>query len=59
MSKDLIRLMNACSCRGRMHQDAPWRPNVDVYRTAAGWLVKFELAGVRPTTSTQVLGQPA
>ncbi len=26
-----------------------WQPSVDVYRTLAGWLVKFDLAGVRPT----------
>jgi HSP20 family protein len=25
----------------------PWQPAVDVYRCAGGWLVKFELAGVR------------
>jgi HSP20 family protein len=25
-----------------------WRPAADVYRTSTGWLVKFELAGVRP-----------
>ena len=25
-----------------------WRPAVDVYRTRAGWLAKFDLAGVRP-----------
>ena len=24
-----------------------WRPAADVYRTAKGWLVKFDLAGVR------------
>ncbi len=24
-----------------------WRPAVDIYRTRTGWLVKFELAGVR------------
>ncbi len=24
-----------------------WRPLVDVYRTRAGWLLKFDLAGVR------------
>lgn len=24
-----------------------WRPAVDVYRTQGGWLVKFELPGVR------------
>ncbi len=26
---------------------APWRPLVDVYRTRDGWLLKFDLAGVR------------
>ncbi|HOK45618.1 MAG TPA: Hsp20/alpha crystallin family protein [Bryobacteraceae bacterium] len=25
-----------------------WRPSVDVYRTPNGWLLKFDLAGVRP-----------
>ena len=24
-----------------------WRPRVDIYRTRTGWLLKFELAGVR------------
>jgi HSP20 family protein len=26
---------------------AGWRPAADVYRTATGWLAKFDLAGVR------------
>jgi HSP20 family protein len=48
MSKDLIRLMHALFLPGaEACQDAPWRPNMDVYRTADGWLVKFELAGVQ------------
>lgn len=49
MSKDLIRLMHALFLPGaEAFQDvAPWRPNVDVYRTRCGWLIKFELAGVR------------
>src|SRR5262245_56719300 len=48
MSKDLIRLMHALFLPGvEACQDAPWRPNMDVYRTKGGWLVKFELAGVR------------
>jgi HSP20 family protein len=48
MSKDLIRLMHALFLpAAEACQDAPWRPNMDVYRTATGWLVKFELAGVR------------
>jgi len=48
MSDDLIRLMQslflpaAGTCR-----EACWRPAVDVYRTPRGWLVKFDLAGVR------------
>jgi HSP20 family protein len=25
-----------------------WQPRADIYRTSEGWLVKFELAGVRP-----------
>jgi HSP20 family protein len=25
-----------------------WQPNTDIYRTANGWLIKFDLAGVRP-----------
>ncbi|HVW38302.1 MAG TPA: Hsp20/alpha crystallin family protein [Pirellulales bacterium] len=29
-------------------QRALWRPAVDVYRTRQGWLLKFDLAGVRP-----------
>ena len=49
MSKDLIRLMQALFLPGAdACQDAPWRPNMDVYRTKTGWLIKFELAGVRP-----------
>ena len=27
---------------------ATWQPASDVYRTREGWLVKFDLAGVRP-----------
>ena len=48
MSQDLIRLMNALflpavgGCR-----EETWCPAVDIYRTTRGWLVKFELAGVK------------
>jgi HSP20 family protein len=27
---------------------APWQPSADIYRTRDGWLVKFDLAGVKP-----------
>jgi HSP20 family protein len=29
------------------HEDS-WRPAVDIYHCPEGWLVKFDLAGVRP-----------
>src|SRR5262245_40479121 len=29
-------------------QGAHWRPPADIYRIRGGWLVKFDLAGVRP-----------
>ncbi|HLX63956.1 MAG TPA: Hsp20/alpha crystallin family protein [Planctomycetota bacterium] len=28
-------------------QSRAWQPTMDVYRTRTGWLLKFELAGVR------------
>jgi HSP20 family protein len=59
MPKDLIRLMHALFLPGvEACQDAPWHPNMDVYRTRTGWLVKFELAGVRvEDIDLQVLGE--
>jgi len=48
MSQDRIRLMHALFLSGvKFAEAAPWHPNVDVYRTASGWLLKYELAGVR------------
>lgn len=32
---------------GPVHCEALWQPSVDVYRCADGWVLKFELAGVR------------
>lgn len=46
MSKDFIRLMHALFLPTA--EACPWQPATDVYRTATGWLVKFELAGVKP-----------
>jgi HSP20 family protein len=46
MSRDLIRLIHALLPPGLT--EAPWQPAADVYKTAHGWLVKFDLAGVRP-----------
>ena len=49
MPKDLIRLMRALFLPGATAcKDSLWCPAVDVYRNRHGWLVKFDLAGVRP-----------
>jgi HSP20 family protein len=34
---------------GAASQRARWAPPVDIYRTSDGWLLKFDLAGVRPS----------
>lgn len=48
-SHDLIRLMHSLFLPVTSSlQEALWRPATDVYRTPSGWVVKFELAGVRP-----------
>ena len=34
-----------------------WQPPADIYRTASGWVIKFDLAGVRPEdVSVNLLG---
>lgn len=49
MATDLIRLMNALFLpSAEMGPKGAWQPPTDVYRTREGWLVKFDLAGVRP-----------
>jgi HSP20 family protein len=35
--------------------DACWQPSVDVYHAPTAWLVKFDLAGVRPEDIEVVL----
>jgi HSP20 family protein len=42
----LVRSLRAAS---EAFQETCWQPATDVYQTAEGWLVKFDLAGVRPT----------
>lgn len=32
----------------RQHFQAGWQPPVDVYRCRHGWVLKFDLAGIRP-----------
>jgi HSP20 family protein len=48
MSRDLVEFMRALFLpAAQACQATHWSPAADVYRTAAGWLVKLELAGVR------------
>ena len=49
MFKDLTILTRALMAAADTHIALfQWRPAADVYRTPNGWLVKLELAGVRP-----------
>ncbi len=49
MSRDLIHLMHRLFLPAAQHvEHGSWQPLVDVYRTPDGWLVKYDLAGVRP-----------
>jgi HSP20 family protein len=49
VANDLIRLMQSLFVPVAEHfREVSWRPAVDVYRTRYGWLLKFDLAGVRP-----------
>lgn len=47
MAHDLIHLMRTFFLPAAVVQEA-WQPATDIYRTPHGWLVKFDLAGVRP-----------
>jgi HSP20 family protein len=49
MSSQRLRFIHSMLAQAaRMAPDAVWRPSTDIYRTRQGWLVKFDLAGVRP-----------
>jgi len=39
------------------YAEGVWRPAADIYRTRTGWILKFDLAGVRPEDIlVQILG---
>jgi HSP20 family protein len=49
MAGDLFRFMQTFLPPGpQAPRGAAWQPPADVYRTRYGWLIKFDLAGVRP-----------
>lgn len=58
MPRDLARLMESLLSSGMTSQRTAWSPPVDVYRTSEGWLVKFDLAGVRPADMQLLLSGP-
>jgi HSP20 family protein len=47
MARDVVRFVSLFYTAG-VEQTPEWRPATDVYRTGDGWLVKIEIAGVRP-----------
>lgn len=50
MSKDLSHLIQSWVTPSvPAWQQMHWTPAVDIYRVANGWLLKFDLAGVRPS----------
>lgn len=48
MARDAFRAVPLFLPAADMVRNADWRPSVDVYRAPGGWLVKCDLAGVRP-----------
>ncbi|REK09858.1 MAG: Hsp20/alpha crystallin family protein [Planctomycetota bacterium] len=54
MAREPRRFGDLLVSAARSFQHPYWKPAVDVYRTAHGWLLKYELAGVSPS-DVQVL----
>lgn len=48
MTRDSKRFGELFLSGARAFQPARWQPAMDVFRTAHGWLLKYELAGVAP-----------
>src|SRR5262249_6773092 len=49
MPTDLIRLMQSLFLpAAETSRPGLWQPPIDLYRTRRGWVLKAELAGVRP-----------
>ena len=49
MARDLIRARKSFFAPIAYEMAAaPWQPSADVYQTPDGWLIKLDVAGVRP-----------
>jgi HSP20 family protein len=46
--RDAVRFVSLFAPPDVAAESTDWRPSADVYRTRDGWLLKFDLAGVRP-----------
>jgi HSP20 family protein len=57
MPGDLIRMMRALFQPAMPACQAAWQPLSDIYRTPDGWLIKFDLAGVRPEEVSLIIDQ--
>jgi HSP20 family protein len=50
MARDLERFVaHSLQSASDAFQETCWRPAADIYQTAEGWLIKFDLAGVSPS----------
>src|SRR5579864_98000 len=48
MARDAFNFLPLFLPAGAVARQPDWQPSADLYRTRKGWLVKFDLAGVRP-----------
>jgi HSP20 family protein len=48
MANHLFGFFHSMLVPPRSAPESVWQPSTDIYRTAKGWLIKFDLAGVRP-----------
>jgi HSP20 family protein len=49
MARDIVRLIHSLlPAAATLAEHAAWQPPADIYRTRDGWLVKVDLAGVKP-----------
>lgn len=49
MGSEMERLLARALRMGDSVSDVCWRPSADIYQTDDGWLLKFDLAGVKPS----------
>ena len=52
MATDKVHFPHMFFCPAIKHAEDAWQPRADVYRMPDGWMVKLELAGVRPDDVT-------